>query len=149
MIPRSIDMLCEGLGEKPELRLLHSARTMTDCSPLSLLSVQSVRQLSEETGMAIDKRCFRTNIYFDLTSGEGFAEDGFVGRSLRIGGSVTVVDPATRFTLHDDHARSRHGGKKTRSAQAVAQAHEGMIGVYGATLVEGIVRKGDPVELLD
>jgi MOSC domain-containing protein YiiM len=31
----------------------------------------------------------------------------------------------------------------------VAQAHEGMAGVYGAVMVEGIVRKGDPVEVLD
>ena len=31
----------------------------------------------------------------------------------------------------------------------VAKAHEGMAGVYGAVLVEGLVRKGDPVELLD
>ncbi len=31
----------------------------------------------------------------------------------------------------------------------VAQAHNGMAGVYGAVLVEGTLRKGDPVELLD
>ncbi len=33
--------------------------------------------------------------------------------------------------------------------KAVAQGHEGKAGVYGAVLVEGILRKGDPVELLD
>ena len=31
----------------------------------------------------------------------------------------------------------------------VAQAHDGMAGVYGAVLVEGTLRKGDTVELLD
>ena len=31
----------------------------------------------------------------------------------------------------------------------VAQAHEGMAGVYGAVLVEGMLHKGDQVELLD
>jgi uncharacterized protein len=31
----------------------------------------------------------------------------------------------------------------------VAQAHEGMAGVYGAVLAEGMIRKGDPVELVD
>jgi hypothetical protein len=31
----------------------------------------------------------------------------------------------------------------------VAQAHSGMAGVYGAVLVEGTLRKGDPVELLN
>ena len=31
----------------------------------------------------------------------------------------------------------------------VAQAHEGMAGVYGAVMVEGMLHKGDPVEVLD
>ena len=31
----------------------------------------------------------------------------------------------------------------------VAQAHDGMAGVYGAVLVEGLVHKGDSVGLLD
>jgi MOSC domain-containing protein YiiM len=31
----------------------------------------------------------------------------------------------------------------------VAQAHDGMAGVYGAVLVEGMMHKGDPVELLE
>jgi MOSC domain-containing protein YiiM len=32
--------------------------------------------------------------------------------------------------------------------KAVAQEHEGMAGIYAAILVEGIIRKGDPVELI-
>jgi uncharacterized protein len=31
----------------------------------------------------------------------------------------------------------------------VTEAHDGMAGVYGAVLVEGTLRKGDPIELLD
>ena len=31
----------------------------------------------------------------------------------------------------------------------VAKNHKGMAGVYGAVLVEGIVRAGDSIELLD
>ena len=31
----------------------------------------------------------------------------------------------------------------------VTQAHDGMAGVYAAVLVEGTLRKGDAVELLD
>jgi MOSC domain-containing protein YiiM len=48
------------------------------------------------------------------------------------------------ITLDPDTAEKTPAILKT-----VAQAHEGMAGVYGAVLVEGIVRKGDPVELLD
>ena len=41
-------------------------------------------------------------------------------------------------------------GEKTPAIlKKVAQAHDGMAGVYGAVLVEGMLHKGDPVELLD
>ena len=39
--------------------------------------------------------------------------------------------------------------KEPALLKKVAQAHEGMAGVYGAVLAEGVVRKGDSVELLD
>ena len=32
--------------------------------------------------------------------------------------------------------------------KTVAQAHDGMAGIYGAVLAEGMICKGDPVELL-
>jgi MOSC domain-containing protein YiiM len=41
------------------------------------------------------------------------------------------------------------GEKAPAVLKAVAQNHTGMAGIYGAVLVEGMVRKGDPVELLD
>jgi uncharacterized protein len=33
--------------------------------------------------------------------------------------------------------------------RAVARGHEGTAGIYGAVLAEGIIRAGDPVEILD
>ena len=41
------------------------------------------------------------------------------------------------------------GESKPEFLKQVAQAHKGTAGVYGAVLVEGTLRKGDPVELLD
>jgi len=41
------------------------------------------------------------------------------------------------------------GEKAPALLKKVAQAHSGMAGVYGAVLVEGTLRKGDPVELVD
>ena len=41
-------------------------------------------------------------------------------------------------------------GEKTPAIlKKVAQAHEGMAGVYGAVMVEGMLHKGDSVELLE
>ena len=146
--PALIDMLRAGIDEKHQLILLRSDRAMTDCRPLSLFAVQSAIKLGEETGITVDKRRFRANVYLDLTSSEGFAEDEFVGRSLRIGSKVVISvlerDPrCMMITLDPDTA-----GKAPALLKKVAQAHSGMAGVYGAVLVEGTLRKGDPVELL-
>src|SRR5229473_1511668 len=88
--PALIEMLRAGLDQKHQLTLLRSDRAMTDCRPLSIFAVQSARKLREETGIAVDKRRFRANVYLDLTSSEGFAEDEFVGRSLCIGSKVVI-----------------------------------------------------------
>src|SRR6266571_2173709 len=146
--PALIDMLRAGIDEKHQLTLLRSDRAMTDCRPLSLFAVQSAIKLGEETGITVDKRRFRANVYLDLTSAEGFAEDKFVGRLLRIGPKVVVSilerDPRCMMITLDPDT----GEKEPALLKKVAQAHNGMAGVYGAVLVEGMLRKGDSVEVL-
>jgi len=147
--PALIDKLLAGIDAKHQLTLLRSDRALTDSSPLSLFSIQSARRVGEESGAAVDKRCFRANVYLDLPSHDAFGEDEFVGRNLRIG-SKTVIAILKRdsrcmmITVHPDTAE-----KTPAILQTVAQAHDGKAGVYAAALVEGIIRKGDPVELLD
>jgi uncharacterized protein YcbX len=147
--PALIDNLRSGIDQKHKLALLRSDKAITDCRPLSIFAVQSAKKLDDETGIKIDKRRFRANVYLDLTSSGGFAENEFVGRSLRIGSKVVVSvlerDPrCMMITLDPDTAE-----KTTAILKQVAQAHEGMAGVYGAVLAEGMIRKGDPVELVD
>jgi uncharacterized protein YcbX len=144
-----IEMLRTGIDPKHELTLMRSERAMTDCRPFSMFSLQSARQLTEETGTPVDKRRFRANVYVDLTSAHGFAENAFVGKSLRIGPKVVVTilerDPrCVMITLDPDT-----GEKTPAILKKVAQAHEGMAGVYGAVMVEGTLHKGDQVEVLD
>jgi uncharacterized protein len=146
--PALIDMLRTDIDQKHQLTLMRSERAMTDCRPVSIFSLQSARQLGEETGTALDKRRFRANVYVDLTSAQGFAENEFVGKSLRIGlkAVVTVLERDARcvmITLDPDTAE-----KTPAILKKVAQAHEGMAGVYGAVIVEGMLHKGDSVEVL-
>jgi uncharacterized protein YcbX len=146
--PELIDKLRAGADEKHELALLRSEKALTDCRPLSIFSLQTLSQLSEETGIALDKRRLRANVYLDMASSKGFAENEFIGRSLRIGPKVVVSiierDPrCVMITLDPDTAE-----KTPAILKQVAQAHEGMAGVYGAVLSEGMIRKGDSVELL-
>jgi uncharacterized protein YcbX len=147
--PVLIENLRANIDGKHKLTLLRSDKAITDCRPLSIFAVQTAQKLGEETGVPVDKRRFRANIYLDLTSPEGFAEDEFVGRSLRIGSKVTVAvlqrdGRCMMITLDPDTAE-----KTPAILKAVAQAHEGMAGVYGAVLTEGVIRKGDSVELID
>jgi uncharacterized protein len=147
--PALMDMLRTDIDEKHQLTLMRSERALTDCRPVSIFSLQSARQLGEEAGMQMDKRRFRANVYVDLTSAQGFAENEFVGRSVRIGPKVVITilerDPrCVMITLDPDT-----GEKTPAILKKVAQAHEGMAGVYGAVLVEGMLHKGDSIELLE
>jgi uncharacterized protein YcbX len=147
--PDLMDMLRTDIDQKHQLTLMRSERALTDCRPVSIFSLQSARQLEQETGVPIDKRRFRANVYVDLASSGGFAENDFVGRSLRIGPKVVlkILERDARcvmITLDPDTTE-----KTAEILKKVAQAHEGMAGVYGAVMVEGMLHKGDPVELLD
>lgn len=147
--PALIKNLQAGLDERHELTLLRSDRAFTDCRPLSLFSVQSARQLGEETGLPVDKLRFRANVYLNLASGDGFAENEFVGRRLRLGGrtivSVLERDPRCMVVTLDPET----GEKSPALLKTIAQAHAGAAGLYAAVLAEGMVRQGDSVELLD
>ena len=147
--PVLIEKMRSEVDHKHQLTLMRSHRAMTDCRPVSIFSVQSARQLSEETETAIDKRRFRANVYLDLASDQPFGENDLVGRSLKIGAKVVVRvlerDPrCAMITLDPDTAE-----RTPTVLKKVAQAHEGTAGVYGAVIVEGLLHKGDPVKLLD
>jgi uncharacterized protein YcbX len=137
------------LGEEASLSVLRSERALTDCRPVSLISTATVRQLGQEIGMTLDKRRFRANIYLDLASADGFVEDGYVGRVLRIGPKVVVSvlerDPRCQMITFDPDS----GTMEKSVLRNVGQAHGGRAGVYAAVLVEGMVRTGDPVALLE
>ncbi len=147
--PRLALMLTQGLQDSPVLTLVQSDRSMTDCRPVSIFSTQTVQQLSKELGTSLDPRRFRANLYLDLPSAPGFGEQALVGRSLRIGPKAVVHilerDPRCKMiTLNPDTGES-----DPNILRQIAQAHDSTAGVYCAVLVEGTLRKADPVELLD
>lgn len=146
--PRLLEMLGEGLRGGHRLALVRSDRALTDCRPVSLISLQTVRQIEEEVGVVVDKRRFRANIYLDLAAG-GFGEERLVGCKLRIGSKVVVAvlerDPRCKMISLDPDT----GGHDPEVLRKVAQAHEANAGVYCAVLVEGMVAKGDSVEAID
>jgi uncharacterized protein YcbX len=146
--PELLELLGEGLRGEHSLTLVRSDRALTDCRPLSLIGLQTVRQIEEEVGIRIDKRRFRANIYLDLAAG-GFSESRLVGRKLRIGSKAVVAvlerDPRCKLISLDPET----GEHNPEVLRRVAQAHDATAGVYCAVLIEGMVAKGDPVEAFD
>lgn len=147
--PALIEALRADIDQKHQVTLMQSQRAMTDCRPVSLFSLQSAQQLADETGTQVDKRRFRANVYVDLTSANGFGENELVGKSVRIGQKVVIAilerDPrCVIITLDPDT-----GEQAPAILKKVGQAHDGMAGVYGAVLVEGLLHKGDPIEVLN
>lgn len=143
--PKLLEVLRAGVRAGHVLNLRRSHRAMTDCRPVSLFSIQTVRQLGAELGASLDKRRFRANIYLDLSSGNGFEEDSLVGRTVRVGEktSIAVLDRDPRckmITLDPDTAAAN-----PEVIKQLARNHETKAGVYGAVLVEGTIRKGDQI----
>src|SRR6201981_1638617 len=89
--PALIARLAEGLDGTHALSLLGSHRSFTDCRPVSIFSIQTVKQIGEEVGFALDKRRFRANVYADLTPMDGFTENAFIGRKLQIGAKAVIA----------------------------------------------------------
>jgi uncharacterized protein len=147
--PALMAMLGEGLRGENQLTLVRSDRALTDCRPVSLISLQTVRQIEGELGRPVDKRRFRANVYLDLASGDGFSEDELVGRRLRLGPKAVVAvlerDPRCKMISLDPDT----GEHDPEVLRKVAQAHEAFAGVYCAVLVEGVLSAGDAVELVD
>jgi uncharacterized protein len=147
--PELIKLLGEGMSEKNQLKLVRSDRALTDCRPVSLISLSTVGQIESELGIPLDKRRFRANIYVNFTNGSGgFAEGGFVGRRLQIGSNATVMvlerDPRCKMISLDPDT----GEHNPDVLRHVAQAHDNYAGVYCAVLVEGLLKRGDSIELL-
>ena len=146
--PALLKLLCTGLRGENHLKLVRSDRALTDCRPISLISLQTIRQIEDEVGVPADKRRFRANIYLDLAAGNGFAEDELVGRRLRVGAKAEVVvlqrDPRCKVISLDPDT-SEHNPAIFRT---VAQKHGADAGVYCAVVVEGIITVGDVIELV-
>jgi len=147
--PALKEMLVDGLRGENNLALVRSDRALTDCRPVSLISLQTIRQLEHELNTPLDKRRFRANVYLDLESDNGFAEDAMVGRKLRLGSSAVVMvlerDPRCKMISLDPET----GEHNPQILRKVAEAHDAYAGVYCAVLVEGMLTTGDSIEVLD
>jgi uncharacterized protein YcbX len=114
-----------------------------DEGPVSLISTAALRALARWCGgAAVGAARFRANLLVDVP-GEGFPEDEWVGRRLRIGPEVllAVMRPLTRCVMVDmaqDGLPERHDLLRT-----LAGRHGMTFGVYATVERPGRISAGD------
>jgi uncharacterized protein YcbX len=128
-----------GRGSRP----IKQNRGVFDAFPLSLVSTATVRALGDLTGLELDPRRFRPNLVVDAGD-EPFAEEGWLGRTLRIGAMSMRVDRRDErcviVNVDPDTAE-----RDPRVLRAIAQNRDACTGVYGSTVEPGTVAVGDAV----
>lgn len=139
--------LQSNIPDAGSLSLTHAATPQTDVRPLSLISLQTVQQLSRELGEPLDARRFRANLHLDLPDGP-FTEVTLVGRTIRIGSTATIKilerDPRCRLITYDPE--TPHSSAPLFSIMKLLDRHhQGRAGVYGSIMVSGPVQIGDPI----
>jgi uncharacterized protein YcbX len=141
--------LHEELASGEKIELMQSDRVIADCSPISLISNQTISQLSSELDLTLDPRRFRANIYVDFASSDAFAEDTLVGKTIGLGDRVMIRimerDPRCAMIALDPDS----GQRNKEILRHVSKQHDNSVGVYGVVLSEGVVRTGDKMKLID
>jgi uncharacterized protein YcbX len=119
-------------------------RGIFDAMPLSVITTQTVAELSELVDAELDVRRFRPNLLIETAGQITFPEDTWVGRVLRVGRmrmrvdvrdtrcGVVNVDPATAL-------------RNPAVLRAITHHRQMCLGVYGSTVEPGRVHVGDPV----
>lgn len=119
-----------------------------DASPLSLITTQTIEHLAARVGRDLESLRFRPNFVVDLATGVPFAEDGWVGATLRIGALRMRVDRRDgRCVIVNVDPET--GERDPAVLRAIARERDSCLGVYGATVEPGHVAVGDPVALED
>jgi uncharacterized protein YcbX len=134
--------LAAALGDG--IRLIKLNRGTFDVAPLSLISVQTIEALGGMAEVAIDQRRFRPNLVVDAAA--PFAEDDWVGATLRLGGARMRVDQRDERCVMVNIDPDT-GVRDPRVLRTIAQQRGVCLGVYGAPVEPGRVAVGDPVVL--
>jgi uncharacterized protein len=146
---RTFDVTDPALAEElypSGTRAIKQDRGIFDTFPLSLVTTQTLERLGEMTGTRLDAERFRPNILVETADGTPFAEDGWVGSVLSIGGLRMRVDKrdgrCAVITIDPETAQRDPAILKT-----VAREREGCIGVYGTTVMPGRIVLNDAVSI--
>jgi uncharacterized protein YcbX len=134
-----------------ELRLVGAADlggryTDSGGAPVSLVLRESLRDLEQRYRFAVDERRFRINLC--LEGAPAWAELGWMGRRLRVGGCVLqIAKPIGRCPNIDVHPESGERRDEIFPSMKSVLGHA-LTGMRAEVLEAGDVRPGDAWELL-
>ena len=132
------------------------AGTFFDYSTLHILTTSTIDQLRGLYPQGrFEVRRFRPNLVIDTAGLEGFVENDWVGKTIRIGESVRlqITDPCPRCVmptlaqgdLPKDNGIFNKGIAQNRVHVPFAGKALPSIGVYARVVSAGLVRRGDSV----
>ncbi len=123
--------------------------TYFDAYPFFLLTRTSLDSLAAANPASrFDPRRFRPNLLLDSEASAEYPENTWVGRKIRIGEAVLDVAIECPRCLMTTLPMADLP-KDPNVMRTLVKENGGNIGVYASIDTPGIVREGDPVELLD
>lgn len=138
--------IAERLGADVELMQLKHG--IFDDAAVSVISEQTIAEISSNAGMAVDTRRFRANVLVTLDEPGAFQEDGWVGGTLLFGDEA--VKPAIAVTARDVRCTMISLDPDTaerddRLLRSVVRLNRNNAGVYATVIQSGVIRVGDAV----
>ena len=129
------------------LRVMRLGRGLFDALPVSLITTTTVSALCSLAGVTENALRFRPNFVISPVSGAPYAEDDWVGSALRIGAAVVRIDRRdSRCVIVNVDPGT--GQPDAAILRTVGRHRNACAGVYGTTVVPGLVRAGDPVMIV-
>jgi uncharacterized protein len=132
--------------------------TFFDYSPLHLLTTSSIAAMQQHYPEGrFEVRRFRPNIMIDSAGQDGFVENDWVGKVVKLGSSLRlqITDPCPRCVmptlaqgdLPQDNGIFKNGIAKNKPMVPFAGKELPSVGVYARVLTPGWVKRGDGVRI--
>ena len=122
--------------------------TYFDAYPLLLLSTNALAEMQRAAPESqIDVRRFRPNLLFDVNSDEGFPEDQWCGRTVRLGSATLQVEMLCPRCIMTTHGFAELPRDPT-IMRALVRENGGNLGVYASVLEPGAVAVGDQLTVV-
>jgi uncharacterized protein YcbX len=136
--PDGEELDIEAVAARFQAHAIKLNRGAFDTAPLSLISLGTAGEL--------DPRRFRMNLVIDAP--DAFAEDRYLGHTLRIGGLRLRVDrPDSRCTIITTDPDT--GERDPAILKEYGRVHDACAGVYCSVVQPGVVAVGDEVIVED